>query len=121
MRIRETYWVEHLKIFDELELKTISIVRWWIIKYDTQVFHTKNIPQNIFIGEDGINMPKSLIRSLCRLEIVEPEMKPKCLHRCLTSKTAFSSRHQMTVDSEMIFFNVKVFPKGSGFTRMAET
>ena len=63
-------------------------------------------------------MPKSLIRSLCRLEIVEPEMKPKCLHRCFTSKMAFSSRHQMTVNSKVIFFNVKFIP---GFTRMAET
>ena len=31
MQKRETYWVEHLKIFDEFELKTLSIVRLWII------------------------------------------------------------------------------------------
>ena len=82
LRIREADWVEHLNIFDELELKAglVSIVRQWIIEYNAQVFHTKKIPQNKFIGEGGKNKPTSLIRSLCRPEIVEPEIKPKCLH-----------------------------------------
>ena len=99
LRIREADWVEHLNIFDELELKAglVSIVRQWIIEYNAQVFHTKKIPQNKFIGEGGNNKPTSLIRSLCRPEIVEPEIKPKCRHP-LSTKMAMSLQYQMTVN-----------------------